>query len=69
MQSAGIVAKAMRPPDYSRPPPYPYWEKDYNRIHQFFDKTTYRFDTNTALVVVEGPFGAGKRELAKVILC
>lgn len=59
-----IASKALQAtlgPRPSKPPPFPYMEKDYTLLHSMFDKTTKRFDENTKLIVIEGPVGIGKR--------
>ncbi|KAL7647745.1 UNVERIFIED_CONTAM: hypothetical protein RMT77_001354 [Armadillidium vulgare] len=67
MPVAGMISKALRDKDYKRPPAFPYKEKPYGIIASLFDKTTWRFDENTKLIVVDGPVTSGKKKLAKAL--
>ncbi|KAJ9594867.1 hypothetical protein L9F63_013828, partial [Diploptera punctata] len=66
IHSAGISGSGMRDKTKTRPKPYPYMTKPYNLLRAWFlDSTTYRFDENTKIIVVEGPVAAGKTVFAK----
>jgi len=45
--------------------PYDYKNKGYNVLNAIFDKTTYRMDENSKIILVEGPLAAGKSKFAK----
>lgn len=66
LQAATIVSKALRRKDYARPNPFPYKTDKYGFIQAVLDKTTYRFDDNSKIIVVDGPIAVGKTEFAKV---
>lgn len=66
LQNRTITSKKFRVKK-PKPPPFPYKEKTYNWIRGAFDKTYSRFDENTKLIIIEGPVGSGKHELAKVL--
>lgn len=61
-----ISGKAMREIDPNKPKPFPY-EKDidFRMIPGMFEKTTYRFDENSKLIVVDGAHAIGKSKFAK----
>ncbi|CAH0382088.1 unnamed protein product [Bemisia tabaci] len=63
--SANILGFHKRDPNYQRPKPYPYETKYYGFWQRCVDRTTWRFDDNTKLIIIEGPPAAGKTELAK----
>ena len=60
-----ISGKAMREIDPNKPKPFPQETKDYTAYWQTVDKTTYRFDENSKLIVVEGAHAIGKSKFAK----
>lgn len=60
-----IVGKSNRDPDYQRIPPFPYKTKKYTMLRSWFDRTTYRFDENSKIIVVDGAVAAGKTAFAK----
>lgn len=62
---ASITSKANLPPDYKRPPPFPYKEKKYTMIRSWFDRTSDRFDDNSRIIVVDGPIAVGKTKFAE----
>ncbi|XP_069187958.1 NADH dehydrogenase [ubiquinone] 1 alpha subcomplex subunit 10, mitochondrial isoform X2 [Procambarus clarkii] len=66
-QVATIVSKTMRDKDYKRPVPFPYKKDTYGFFAAVFDKTTFRFDENSKIIIVDGPIAAGKTEFAKEI--
>lgn len=61
-----ISGKAMREIDPNKPKPFPY-EKDidFKPIPGMFEKTTYRLDENSKLIVVDGAHAIGKSKFAK----
>merc|ERR1712038_1389164 len=61
-----ISGKDMREIDPSKPKPFPY-EKDigFRMIPGMFEKTTYRFDENSKLIVVDGAHAIGKSKFAQ----
>lgn len=65
-QVAGIMSKAMRPKDYSRPNPFPYKDTPYGFFQSLIDSTTHRIDENSKIIVVDGPMAVGKTKFAKV---
>uniref|UniRef100_A0A1B6DH01 NADH dehydrogenase [ubiquinone] 1 alpha subcomplex subunit 10, mitochondrial n=1 Tax=Clastoptera arizonana TaxID=38151 RepID=A0A1B6DH01_9HEMI len=67
LSAAYICGKALRDPNKTRPPPYPYKEKNYKVLNSWFDKTTSRFDENSKVIVVDGPIAAGKSTFAKAL--
>ncbi|KAK7791763.1 hypothetical protein R5R35_012313 [Gryllus longicercus] len=67
IQTANISGKALRDKARKRPPPYPYKSKTYGFWNALFDKTTWRFDDNSKIIVVEGPIGVGKTTFAKAL--
>ena len=52
-------------PQRAKPWNYKRWGFEY--IHALVDGTTKRFNENSKLVVVEGPPGLGKTEMAKAL--
>ncbi|XP_076653357.1 NADH dehydrogenase (ubiquinone) subunit ND-42 [Halictus rubicundus] len=52
---------------YIKPPPYPYWEKEWTGIDIYTDPMPYRFDDNTRLLVVDGPPAMGKTKVCEKI--
>ena len=60
-----ISGKAMREIDPNKPAPFPQETTDYTAYWQTVDKTTYRFDENSKLIVVEGAHAIGKSKFAK----
>lgn len=51
----------------NKPPPYPYWEKEWRGLDRFTDPMVYRFDDNTRLLVVDGPPAMGKTKVCEKI--
>ncbi|CAL4123523.1 unnamed protein product, partial [Meganyctiphanes norvegica] len=66
-QVASIVSKTLRDANYKRPAPFDYKSSKYGFIHALMDKTTYRFDENSKIIVVDGPIASGKTAFAKEI--
>jgi NADH dehydrogenase (ubiquinone) 1 alpha subcomplex subunit 10 len=66
-QSCTITGKTFRGKPLERPKPYPYQTKGYNILNSIFDKTTWRFDENSKIVVVDGPIAAGKSAFGKAL--
>lgn len=66
-QSCSITSKTARGKPLQRPKPYPYKEKAYRLWNTIFDKTTWRFDDNSKIIVVDGPIAAGKTDFAKTL--
>lgn len=66
-QKCNITGKSFRGKALDRPKPYPYETKEYNLLRSIFDKTTWRFDENSKIIVVDGPIAAGKTEFCKVL--
>lgn len=66
IQNRTITSKKFREKK-PKPAPFPYKERRYNYFWALFDKTFSRFDENTKLIVIEGPIGSGKNELAKYL--
>lgn len=62
---AGIKGVAARGGPIVRPKPFPYKEKRYTVWQAFLDKTSWRFDENSKIIVVEGPIASGKSAFAK----
>jgi len=62
---AGMQGRAARGGPIQRPKPYPYQTKRYGVLNAFFDKTSWRFDENSKIIVVEGPMACGKSSFAK----
>jgi len=60
-----ISGKAMREIDPTKPKPFPYKTKDYNYFAALFEKTTWRFDENSKLIVVDGAHAIGKSKFAQ----
>jgi len=60
----GIAGKATRE-EIDKPPPFPYWKKEFRSYHALFDRCTLRFDENTKIIVVEGAHGVGKSKFAQ----
>jgi len=59
-----ISGKALREPDPTKLKPFPYEEKDY-KDYSVFQKTSYRMDENSKLIVVEGAHAIGKSKFAQ----
>ncbi|XP_076299069.1 NADH dehydrogenase (ubiquinone) subunit ND-42 [Lasioglossum baleicum] len=51
----------------NKPPPYPYWEKEWRGLDRYTDPMVYRFDDNTRLLVVDGPPAMGKTKVCEKI--
>lgn len=65
-QRRSITSKSMRGgPREIIHKPFPYKEKMYGVIQSLFDKTRFRLNENSKLLIVEGPIAAGKSKLAK----
>lgn len=65
-QCRSITSKSMRGgPRVITHKPFPYEEKTYGVIWSIFDKTLFRMNENSKMIVVEGPIAAGKTQLAK----
>lgn len=64
-QSCNITGKSFRGKPLVRPKPWDYVNKSYNVWHSMYDKTTWRMDENSKIIVVEGPIAAGKSDFAK----
>lgn len=60
-----ISGKAMREIDPTKPKPFPYETKDFSPIQSMIEKTTYRLDENSKLIVVDGAHAVGKSQFAK----
>lgn len=66
-QSCNITGKSFRGKPLDRPKPYPYKDKCYNVWQAIFDKTTWRFNENSKIIVVDGPLAAGKSDFGKAL--
>lgn len=66
-QSCNITGKSFRGKPLQRPKPWPYKTKNYNVLHSIYDKTTWRFDENSKIVVIDGPIAAGKSDFGKAL--
>ncbi|MCL4123425.1 UNVERIFIED_CONTAM: hypothetical protein GTU68_008512 [Idotea baltica] len=66
-QTADMISKALRDHDYKRPPPFDYKNSTYGVTAALFDKTTWRFDENSKIIVVDGPVASGKSKVAQHI--
>ncbi|XP_063699297.1 NADH dehydrogenase [ubiquinone] 1 alpha subcomplex subunit 10, mitochondrial [Culicoides brevitarsis] len=64
-QSCNITGKSFRGKTADRPKPWDYKNKGYNVIHSIFDKTRWRWDENSKIIVVDGPIASGKTDFAK----
>jgi len=62
-----IVSTDLRDPNYKRPAPFPYWEKDYTLWRSLFDDTTQRFDENTKIIVIDGPPTGNKEAFGRYL--
>ena len=60
-----ISGKAMREVDPTKPKPFPYEKKDFSPFWAMADRTTYRFDENSKLIVVDGAHAIGKSQFAQ----
>jgi len=60
-----ISGKALRGADTKELKPFPYETKDFKTIHSIIEKTSYRFDENSKLIVVEGAHAIGKSKFAQ----
>lgn len=67
IQTANISGRAMKDKSKPRPTPWPYKEKSYSFLNAIFDRTTYRFDENSKIIVVDGPIAAGKTKFAQTL--
>lgn len=65
--ACNITGKSFRGKPLERPKPFPYKEKPYNLLTSLYDKTTWRFDENSKIIVVDGPIAAGKSDFAKAL--
>lgn len=66
-QKCTITGKSYRGKPLQRPKPFPYQEKAYTLLRSMFDKTTWRFDENSKIIVVDGPLAAGKTDFGKAL--
>ncbi|XP_017893110.1 NADH dehydrogenase [ubiquinone] 1 alpha subcomplex subunit 10, mitochondrial [Ceratina calcarata] len=48
-----------------KPPPFPYWRRLCCPTTMFTDPTSFRYDENTKLIIVDGPPAAGKTKLCE----
>jgi len=60
-----ISGRAMREIDPTKPKPFPYETKDFGFFDSVTEKTTWRFDENSKLIVVDGAHAIGKSQFAK----
>jgi len=60
-----ISGKALREVDPNKMKPFPYETKDFTPFYECIEKTTWRFDENSKLIVVDGAHAIGKSKFAK----
>jgi len=60
-----ICGKALREEDTKKLKPFPYETKDFKGFPHSFERTSYRFDENSKLIVVEGAHAIGKSKFAQ----
>lgn len=54
-------------PNWKRPPPFDYVNREYNHFWSSLDDCTHRYDDNTKLIVVDGPPTGNKGVVAKAL--
>jgi len=60
-----ISGKALREIDPNKPKPFPYMTRNLTPLWAMADRTTYRFDENSKLIIVDGAHAVGKSQFAK----
>ncbi|GAB1608800.1 Hypothetical predicted protein [Argonauta hians] len=66
-QVAQLTSPTLLETEIEKVKPWPYKERTYNQLWQFFDKTSKRFTDNSKIIVVDGNIASGKTEFAKKV--